>query len=206
LSALKNLFWDSCIFIRYLSGDASQDHYADICRFIEDAQAKKRTIYYSTITLAEIRQEAFKGSPYGTTQEFFEDLGASFVPVEPMPNILIATGELRSAKSTNPGDPNPPKQRTIATPDAILLMTALFARDQLGISDLVFHTTDEGKGKNWYGKSVPIIGFETWYPEATRTDRIKQVCSLAREKPRHPEPTFEGIINLADVRETGRSA
>ncbi len=115
---------------------------------------------------------------------------------------MIATGELRSAKSTNPGDPNPPAQRSIATPDAIIMMTCLYARDALGIGDIVFHTTDEGKGKNWYGRSVPIIGLERWYPEATRTDRIKEVCSLRRVKPIHPEPLLGGIVNIDEFRKT----
>jgi hypothetical protein len=189
--ALENLFWDSCVFIRYLIGDDTAPHFNDIARFIEDAKARRRKIYFSTLTFAEIRQEFFKGSDFGTVGEFFEDLGASFYPIEPSPNILIKTGELRSAKSTNPGDPNPPTQRSIATPDAIILATCLFARDELDISDIVFHTTDEGKGKNWYGRSVPIIGFERWFPEATRTDMVNRVCSLAREKPIHPIPQLD---------------
>lgn len=192
--SLKNLFWDSCVFIRYVVGDTTAPHFADIARFIEDAKAGKRSIYFSTITLAEMRQEFFVGSPFGSIKEFLDDLGASFIPIEPNPNIMIATGELRSAKSTNPGDPNPPIQRSIATPDAIILMSCVYARDVLGIEDIVFHTTDEGKGKNWYGRSVPIIGFERWFPESTRTDKVKEVCSLERVKPQHPEPMLEGIV------------
>ena len=206
--ALENLFWDSCVFIRYLIGDDTAPHFNDISRFIGDAKARRRKIYYSTLTFAEIRQEFFVGSTYGSIRDFFDDLGASFLPIEPNPNILIKTGELRSAKSTNPGDPNPPKQRSIATPDAILLATCLFARDQLDISDIVFHTTDEGKGKNWYGRAVPIIGFERWYPEATRTDMVNQVCSLAREKPIHPVPELDlgnvTHVNFDPKRGTGK--
>jgi predicted nucleic acid-binding protein len=203
---LENLFWDSCVFIRYLIGDDTAPHYTDISRFIGDAKSKKRKIYFSTLTFSEMRQEFFKGADYGSIREFFADLGASFIPIEPSPNILIAAGELRSAKSTNPGDPNPPAQRSIATPDAILLATALFAKESLGIEDIVFHTTDEGKGKNWYGRSVPIIGFERWYPEATRTDMVKRVCNLAKEKPIHPEPTLEGIVKIDDYRHTSKGA
>ena len=206
MSVPHDLFWDSCIFIRYLIGDETADCFEDIAKFVTEAKAKKRTIHFSTITFAEIRQEFFKGGAYGTVQEFFEDLGSSFTPIEPNPNILIAAGELRSAKSTNPGDPNPPTQRSIATPDAILLESCLFARDQLGISDIVFHTTDEGKGKNWYGRSVPIIGFERWYPESTRTERVKKVCSLTRTKPLHPQPSFDGILSIADYRKPGTGA
>lgn len=203
----ENLFWDSCIFIRYLIGDTSAPHFSDIARFIDEAKAKKRKIYYSTLTYAEIRQEFFKPTAAGSVKDFFEDLGASFIPIEPNPNILIRSGELRSAKSTNPGDPkNPPAQRSIATPDAIILSTCLFARDAFGISDVIFQTTDEGKGKNWYGRSVPIIGFEKWYPESTRTERVKEICSLPREKPIHPQPMLEGIVVHGNFPDSKRGA
>lgn len=191
----KNLFWDSCIFIRYLVGNNSADNFGDIERFISDAKEGRRKIYFSTLTYAEIRQEFFIGTKVGSIKQLFDDLGSSFIPIEPNPNILMRAGELRSCKSTNPGDPNPPQQRSIATPDAILLVTCLFARDELDIADIVFHTTDEGKGKNWYGRSVPIIGFERWYPEATRTDIVTQVCSLNRSRPLHPEPQIQGLIH-----------
>lgn len=190
----RHLFWDSCVFIRYLINDSSAEHFDDICRFIEEAKSGKCIIYFSTITYAEMRQEYFRNTNFGEISEFFAALGSNFVPIEPNPNILIQTGELRSSTSTNPGDPNPPKQRAIATPDAIIVTTCLFARDSLGISDIVFHTTDEGKGKGWAGKSVPLLGFERWYPEATRTTMVSKICSLRREPPKHPEPMLKGIV------------
>ncbi|MGE4338773.1 MAG: type II toxin-antitoxin system VapC family toxin [Pigmentiphaga sp.] len=196
----KNLFWDSCVFIRYITRDDKAPHYADICRFVSEAKAGKRQIYFSTITLAEFRQDHFVGSPFGSAKDFLDDMGSACIPIEPSPNVMIAAGELRSAKSTNPGDPNPPAQRSIATPDAIIMTTCLFAKDHLGIDDIVLHTTDEGKGKNWYGRSVPILGLERWFPEATRTDMIKRICSLPREKPMHPEPTLEGIVHHVDFK------
>ncbi|WP_022675864.1 hypothetical protein [Novosphingobium sp. B-7] len=188
----KNLFWDSCTFIRYITRDVGADHFQDITRFVAEAKAGKRQIYYSTISLAEFKQDHFTGSEFGSVRDFFEDMGSACIPIEPNPNVLIAVGELRGAKSTNPqpGAPN----RSIATPDAIVMMSCVFARDALGVSDIVLQTTDEGKGKTWYGRSVPILGFERWYPESTRTDRIKEVCSLRREKPIHPEPMLEGIV------------
>jgi hypothetical protein len=182
------------MFIRYAIGDESAPYFEDISRFVDEAKSKKRKIYFSTLTYAEIRQEHLRTDAHGSVRDFFSDMGASFIPIEPNPNILIAAGELRSAKSTNPGDPNPPAQRSIATPDAILLSSCIFAKKVLGIKDIIFHTTDEGKGKNWYGRSIPIIGFERWYPEATRTDRVKEVVALKREKPIHPEPMLKGIV------------
>ena len=190
---LKNLFWDSCVFIRYITKDDTQPHFQAIARFISEARSGKRQIYYSTISLAEFRLDHFVGSEFGTVQEFFEDMGSACIPIEPNPNVMISVGELRSAKSTNPGRPGDPS-RVIATPDAIVLMSCLYARDALGISDIVLQSTDEGKGKGWAGKTVPILGFENWFPVSTRTDRVKEVCSLPREKPIHPEPMLEGIV------------
>lgn len=184
---LDNLFWDSCVFIRYITNDVDAPHFADIARFVEDAKASKRKIFYSTISLAEFRQEYFDNSKFGSIQDFFDDMGSACIPIEPNPNVMISVGELRSAKSTNPNNPNI-AGRVIATPDAIVMMSAVYARDVLGIEDIILHSTDEGKGKSWAGKTVPIVGFHNWFPEVTRTDRVKEVCSLAREKPIHPIP------------------
>lgn len=188
-----NLFWDSCVFIRYVTRDVDAPHFQDIVRFVSEAKSGKRKIYYSTITLAEFRQDHFNGTDFGSVRDFFDDMGSACIPIEPNPNVLIRVGELRSARSTNPGDPKGP-HRSIATPDAIIMMSCVFARDALGIEDIVLQSTDEGKGKNWYGRSVPVVGFERWYPEPTRTERVKEVCSLPREKPIHPEPMLEGIV------------
>lgn len=188
---LKHLFWDSCIFIRYITNDVNAGHFDDIARLVADAKAGKRQIYYSTISLAEFRQEYFDGSQFGSIRDFFDDMGSACIPIEPNPNVMMAVSELRSAKSTNPSDPRA-SGRAIATPDAIVMMSAVYARDAHGISDIVLQSTDEGKGKGWFGRSVPIVGFERWYPEATRTDRVKEVCALPREKPIHPEPELFG--------------
>jgi hypothetical protein len=190
--SLKHLFWDSCLFIRYLIGDTSSAHFDDIARFIDEAKIGARKTYFSTLTYAE-RQEHFKGGDYGALKDFFEDLGASFIPIEPNPNILINAGQLRSASSINPGDPKA-KGRVISTPDAIMLTSCLFARDALGINDIVLHSTDEGKSSGPDGKCIPIIGFEKWFPERMRTPIVTSVCSLLREKPNHPEPTLSVIV------------
>ena len=103
---LKHLFWDSCVFIRYITNDVDTPYFHDIFRFIEDAKSGTRKIYYSTISLAEFRQEYFGNSKFGSIHDFFDDMGSACHPIEPNPNIMIAVGELRSAKSTNPSDPS----------------------------------------------------------------------------------------------------
>ena len=188
-----HLFWDSCVFIRYITGDTEGDCFSDICRFVDEARAGKRKIYFSTMAFAEIRQEFLMQAEYGSIQEFFADLGSSFIPIDANPNILIAAGELRSAKSTNPQYPDK-SGRPIGTADAVMLTSCLFARDVLGISDIVFHSFDTGSGKSWEGRCVPLVGFERWFPATGRAPRVAQVCGLPRSLPIHPEPQLEGLV------------
>lgn len=184
MSGLQNLFWDSCVFIRYLIGDPSNECFKDIEKFVEDAKRGERNIYFSTVAYAEIRGQHLRPG-YGNVTDFFDDLGGSFFAIEANPNVMIATGELRSAQSVHPAHG---KSRVIATPDAIHLMTCTYARDVLGVPDITFHTFDNGCGKTWEGKCVPMLSFEEWFPKDDRSDRVKEVCALPREKPVHPLP------------------
>jgi hypothetical protein len=124
---------------------------------------------------------------HGNIRKFMADLKGAFYPIEPNPNILIAAGELKDARAVNPGDPKDKNPREIGTPDAIHLMSCTFARDALKITDIVFHTFDNGKGVTWEGKCVPLLSFEKWFPTETRTTRVNEVCSLPREKPIYPQ-------------------
>lgn len=186
ISDPKNMYWDSCVFIRFITAQPAS-LVGDIGRYIKDAQGGDRTIYFSTISYAEIMPSMLKGTRYGSVGDFFSTMGKLFRPIEPNPNILMAAGELRDCRPTDPTYRNA-SQRVIGTADAIHLMTCLHVRDVLGVSDIVFHTLDEGKGKTWEGKCVPLLGFETWYPSEGRHQRAEEVCALTREKPYHPQP------------------
>lgn len=190
----ENVFWDSCVFIRYFIGDTKAAHFDDICRYVEEAKSGKRKIHFSTVTLAEFRQEHFRESEFGSMREFLEDMGTACIPIEPNPNVMIQCSELRSADPIDPGRPNKKAARVLSTPDAIMLMSAVYAKEALGIDDLVLHSTDEGKGKNWSGKCIPVVGFERWYPDHVRTPVVQSVCNLERIKPIHPEPHLSGIV------------
>ncbi len=205
--ASKNLFWDSCVFIRYLVGSSSDAHFDDICQFVDDAKANKVKIYYSTIAYTEIRPRHLRAGKFGSMSEMLEDLGSSFIPIDPLPSILMWAGALKDAQAVNPGDPKEPpeKTRVIGTPDAIHLATCIFARDSLGISDVVFHTLDEGKGVSWEGRCIPLLGIDRWYPEHARIPEIRHVCSLNKEKPIHPQPSFSGVLTHGRNVDLGRS-
>lgn len=191
-----NLFWDSCVFIRYLSGSAKDACFDDICQFVDDAKAKRVKIHYSTLVYAELRPRYLRQGKFGSISEMLEDFGSAFQPIDPSPNILSWAGALKDAQAVNPGDKKQPseKVRVVGTPDAIHLMTCLYARDAMGIDDIVFHTLDEGKGGSWEGKCIPLLGFERWYPAGKRDPYVEKVCGLNRSKPIHPQPTLNGIV------------
>lgn len=156
----RHLFWDSCVFIRYLTR-IPPEGIADLEDLVRDTQrkadAERRKVIYSTIVFTELRPRFLK--PGQSIGDFFDDLGASFEPIDPNPNILRAAGELRDAVVTDPSTKKP-SNRVIGTPDAIHLMTCVWAKRALGLDDIVFHTYDAGKGTSWEGKCVPLLSFE----------------------------------------------
>ena len=115
-------------------------------------------------------------------------MGRHFVATEPNPNVMSRAGYIKDAHPTNPSDAKTQNHRVIGTGDAIQLATCLYIRDVLGVSDIIFHTLDEGKGKNWEGRCVPLIDMERWFPIDKRPQVVKEVCSLTRCKPVHPQP------------------
>lgn len=196
----EDVFWDSCVFIRYLT-QTPTEYLSDIEDYIRDAQSGKRRIYFSTIALTEIRPRFLKKRGYGAIGEFFEDFSAAFTPVDTTPNILIRAGQLRDAVATDPSNGKPSK-RVIGTADAIHLMTCLHARDTLGIPNIVFQTFDNGKGATWEGKCVPLLSFEKWFPDPARTPYVADVCNLSRRIPIYPQlrMNYDGVTHAPSPR------
>jgi hypothetical protein len=190
-----NLYWESCVFIRWLTNQPP-DFVPDIEQYIADAKRGEVKIHFSTIVFCEIRPRFFKGK-HGSVQQLFAALGSAFTPIDPNPNILAAVGQLRDIEPVNPGDPqiSDDKKRSIGTADAIHLMSCLYLRDTLGVSDIVFHTFDEGKGKTHEGRCVPLLGFDQWYPECIRTGRIADVCGVKRTRPQHTQPDLGRVFS-----------
>jgi predicted nucleic acid-binding protein len=182
------MFWDSCVFIRYLTETPPQ-YLDDIENYIKDAQAKRRRIYFSTLSFTEVRPRYLRQQNYGSVLAFFDSWRSAFIPIDPTPNVFIAAGELRNVDPTNPSDPTA-RLRILGTADSIHLATCLHVRDTLSISDIVFHTFDDGKGKTWEGRCVPLLSFERWYPPSTRTNLIQDVCDLPRTVPAYPQMSF----------------
>jgi hypothetical protein len=61
---------------------------------------------------------------------------------------MIDAGALHAAKAIDTGNPKKPfeSKRVVGTPDAIHLMSCVYARDVMKVSDVTFHSTDEGRG------------------------------------------------------------
>lgn len=192
MAEYEHLYWDSCVFYRYLTG-VPPELVDDIHRFVEDAKKGIRKIYCSTIGLAEIRQSALKRKNFGTITEFFDDLRKAVDLVDPNPNIMTMAGRLKDCTSVNPAGDTNAKPRVIGTADAIHLSTCLFIRDAMNVRGIVFHTFDDGKGSTWEGRCVPLLSFEKWFPEKGRPACIEQVCGLDRCKPLHPNPSLFNI-------------
>lgn len=196
-----NLFWDSCVFIRYLTGQIGDPYFEEIAHYVDEAKAGGWTIHFSTIAFAEIRPKHLRKKGFFSISDFLADLGGAFIPIDPNPNIMIDAGELRDANAVNPSDPNisADEVRVVGTADAIHLCTCIYAKDVLGITDIVFHTLDEGKGKSWEGKCIPLLTFEDWYPAALRPPKIKDACDLIRKRPLHPQPFIRGTISTSQA-------
>ena len=179
--------WDSCVFIRYLTR-TPLEKVGDIEDFIKDAQQPNgRKIWFSTLVFAEIRTNHLATRGYGTVMDFIEDMEGAFEPINPDPNIMMAAARLHEAKPTDPSTGGP-SNRTVGTPDAIHLATCLHIRDVIGVSDVVFHSFDYGRGRNWEGRCVGPLAFEQWFPNPAPGSEVEAVCQLSRLEPAHPQP------------------
>jgi hypothetical protein len=185
MSDLKHLVWDTCVFGRYLTGNPA-DFVGDIESFMSDVRRGLKTVYYSSAVLAEIGRPLLTSGKPMDILEFSHSLGSNFVLVEAGSNIMALAGALHAERATNP-NPGVETNRVIGLGDAIHLATALFVQDMLQGERVTFHTLDKGRGSTWEKKCVPPIGLERWFPEATRSPLIQQVCGLTRAEPLYPQ-------------------
>ena len=185
MSADGNVFWDTCVFWRYITRSPTE-LLNDIDSFIADAKNKKRKIYFSTISFVELKPSIFV-SRTGDLRSFFNDMAAAFEPIDPNPNILLDAGELRDTVVYDKSEGTVSK-RVIGTGDSIQLTSCLYAKEVLGINDIVFHSFDKGRSASWEGKCTPILGFEDWFPADKRTRMVQKICDLKRQEPLYPQP------------------
>ena len=189
-----HLYWDTCVFVRYITGKPNDGYLPQIRTHVADAMNGNTCIHFSTIALAEIRPQCFRESKFKRIEDFFEEFQAAFFPVDPTPDILIKAGQLRDHQYHNPAVGKPSEKnkrykRTLGTADAIHLMTCLHLRDDRKLSGIKFHTFDNGKGKSWEGKCVPLLTYDKWTQGIT-DPIVALISSLPREEPFHPQPSL----------------
>ena len=184
----RALFWDSCVFYRYLT-ESPAEYVSDIAQYIKDAQTGKIDILFSTITLAEIRPSALTRKGFDNIDEFLDDFGGAFLPIAPTPEIMKRAARLKDRKYSHAvKDP-----RHFGTPDAIQLLTCLHAAEDLGYGEVIFHTFDNGGGKNWEGRCVPLLTFEEWTTGCENEPLVAKIAALQRSMPLYPEPLLPDI-------------
>lgn len=190
-----NLYWDSCVFIRFLTG-APPSCVADINQFIAEAREGRVKIWTSGVVATEVLPRYLRADDDANFDRFLSSFEGAFRIVNPDVTLLSEAGRLRDVTSMNPDHKG--KSRILGTGDAIHLATAIRVRDVFGASDLIFHTFDDGKGRNWEGKCVPMLSYERWYPIGERTELVEKVCNLPRKKPVHPSPDIATTASRTD--------
>jgi predicted nucleic acid-binding protein len=186
-----NYFWDSCVFHALLANDTASYDVASIAQFVEEAKEGKHRIFASTLVLAEVLPSIIADPSFGSIQDFAADLQGAIVLIDPMPPIMHAAAMLRDV----PYSKNGAKSRRLSTTDAIMLASAIYARDALGVDLDCFHTFDEGKKRDPVdGKMIPLIGFELWCEGFSIEQKkvVEPVIKLKRAKPIHPAPKLPG--------------
>lgn len=184
MKAPENLYWDTCVFLAYLNDERHSygvlvDH---IGQFLSEAHDGRWRIYCSTITLAEISPSDMKAGGTHGFDAFLKDFSSAVVQISPDPVIMKIASELRGA-----GYAKGTATRKLLTPDAIHLATAISLQENFGVPLNAFHTFDRGKSKGPDGKSVPLLGYETWVP-ARPGHWARKAVAINREKPQHPNP------------------
>ena len=179
---MENFFWDSCVFNAFLYDEAHAYDVNSISQHIDEARAKKCTIYTSSIVLTEIAASKVTKKGIGTPIDFLNDLIGGCVIIDGSTNIMDLAGKLRDIHYKKP----PAKPRRLQTGDAIMLATAIHLRDAFEVNIDAFHTFDDGKGN----KDVPLLSYHEWCKElqGANLKLTNKVVSLNRCKPIHPAP------------------
>ncbi|MBV9201639.1 MAG: PIN domain-containing protein [Alphaproteobacteria bacterium] len=135
----SHLFWDSCVFNAFLRDERDAYDVDSIAQYLTEAREGKHQIYASSLVFAELLPSAITKPGIGSFNDFVEDVQGAITIVDTTPNIMQAAAYLRDLpykKGNSPG-------RRLATPDAIMLATAILVRDQFGVSLDFFHTFDD---------------------------------------------------------------
>jgi predicted nucleic acid-binding protein len=179
------------VFYAFLREERAAYDVNSIEQYLREAKDGKHRIYTSSLVFAEVLPSGIVKPEIGSFQDFVNDLQGAVVVVDATPNVMHAAGGLRDLpyrKGSSPG-------RRLATPDAIMLASALHLAEALNVKLDAFHTFDDGKKRGPEGRSVPLLSYQEWC-EGFTVDQMKiaqPVVALNRQQPIHPTPgLFDG--------------
>lgn len=178
----RDLFWDSCVVTRFLTGEPDVG-LAAVRTLVDEAIAGKRRIWISTILYAEVRPSQLAKAGFGSITDLIDDLEGAMLPVGPNPNIMLQASRLRDHAYLAEKPQRDEKTRVLTVGDAIQFATCLHIRDQRGCPDIRFHTFDDGKTKNYEEKAVSLLRFEQYATRLMDNPDVAAVCELPRARP-----------------------
>lgn len=181
----NNHFWDSCTLIRHLT-QVPPELTADMAKLLDEAKAGKRKIWVSTILFAELTPSHLnERTRYKTVDDLVAEMESVLLPVTPNIEITLRAGRMRRHTFYRPDNERQhnEKNRVMSVPDAIQLATCLFVKEALGVSDIEFHTFDDGKGSNYEEKAVSLLRLDAYAKHITDCPDIEAVRKLDRLKP-----------------------
>ncbi len=186
IAGAPSFLWDTCVVKRFIA-EAPGDRYIDhILQHLEDAQAKKTNIYFSSVLFAE--GKLAEGKP-GALDRLESDIRTLGILIDPLPDIMKMAGRLRVHSYKEKPDPSKKagNPRNLGLGDAIYLATACYIRDVLGDKGVVFHTFDDGKTKTNGERFTPLISFDKWCDGIETDDDVASVIRLKRKLPLHKD-------------------
>lgn len=183
----RNLFWDSCVLTRYLTG-IPPGFEGTLAKLVDEAKAKKVRIWHSTILYAEVRPDQLAKAGYSEMAELIDALEGALFPIGPTASIMMRASRLRPYAYMHHTPQSQEKTRVLTVPDAIQLCTCLHVKEDRGISDIVFNTYDDGKGKNYEEKAVSLLRFEEYAGAFADDPDVAAVCALTRKPPWLEQP------------------
>lgn len=188
--SVVDLFWDSNVLARFLT-EVPPDYLPDINQYILNSRAKKCRIWISTLLYAEVRPSQLKQKNYDNVLDLINALEGSCIPIGPTPPILLRAARLRDYSYRSASPQKGEKTRVLTVPDLIHLATCLHVKEARKRQDIVFHTFDDGKGRNYEEKAVSLLRYHEYATHLQDDLDVVAVCNLTRQRPQHPLPSLD---------------
>jgi predicted nucleic acid-binding protein len=143
-NGISNLFWDSCVFMAFLRDERAAYDVDSIEQYLTESSDGRHRIYTSSLVFAEVLPSSIIKPEIGSFSDFVDDFRGAIVIIDASPDVMHLAGRLRDLpyrKGTSPG-------RRLATPDAIMLASAVHLQQAFGVNLNHFHTYDDGKRRD----------------------------------------------------------